>query len=171
MGFGHIMVADSVVNTGFEHEFHEILGLFVRYAGVKTALELGVCAGKGAKTLLKAVGKDGQVWGIDIERRPSIQEIEREWPKWTFICQDDLTVDWNREIDLLFIDSSHVQEHCLTELRKFSPFVRHWIILHDTIITGVTEAIKIFLSENKNQWIWAEWLHRHGLALLMRKDL
>lgn len=153
--------------------FHSILSSFVKHAEVKTVLELGVCTGKGSRVFLEAVGKSGRVWGIDpVRRAENTDLLKRDWPNWEFIVQDDLTVDWTQEVDLLFIDSLHDYAHCLAELWKFSPFVRRWIFLHDTVeripVEPVVRALRDFLPTDSQDWAVCDWYHDKGLTLLMR---
>lgn len=151
-------------------DYAEILYTFACRAGVRTVLELGICTGISSRALLAAVGETGRVWSV--EKRDSwsdhMRRIKERFPAWVFILADDLEIEWDREVDLLFIDTSHTYEHTLAELIKFSPFVRNWIFLHDTKISAVSKAIEDFVGDDW-EWIVAEWSHRHGLALLTRR--
>lgn len=156
----------------FEKDYEEILAHFIRNSGVKTVLELGVCTGISARAMLGALGEEGQMWSIDIQSwEPHMTEIKNKYPKWDLTICDDMQAEWNREVDLIFIDTSHLYEQTLKELDKFSPFAKHWIFLHDTKSNPrILDAIKTFLSTN-DHWMFGEWAHCHGLAVLMRKSV
>ncbi len=83
--------------------------------------------------------------------------MQSSYPKWTFLKQNDVTFasqfpEWcsshqlSPEIDLLFIDTSHLYQHTLEELRLWMPYLaaKSKMILHDTnmrkIIGGQIEA-------------------------------
>jgi hypothetical protein len=71
--------------------------------------------------------------------------IQSSYPKWSFVKQDDTIfarqfADWCSsqkippDIDVLFIDTSHLYENTLEELRLWMPYLsaKSKIILHDT---------------------------------------
>lgn len=71
--------------------------------------------------------------------------IRSSYPKWSFVKQDDIIFagqfpDWCSsqkippDIDVLFIDTSHLYENTLEELRVWMPYLsaKGKIILHDT---------------------------------------
>lgn len=154
---------------GFEFKYEEILHQFIRNTNVKTVLELGVCTGVSTRAILKALGEEGQMWSVDIYTHGEHQKIKAEYPRWDLTICDDLEVEWNREVDLIFIDTLHHYDQALAELDKFSPFARHWIFLHDTkSCPQVLDAIQAFLMTD-DRWIFGEWSHRYGLAILMRR--
>lgn len=156
-----------------------IIGSFIRNAKIKTVLELGVFNGFSTEAILEALpvsGKrgdqGGHLWSIDIEACSETRQRLKEFSlsnRWTFYSStNDVEFDWNYEVDMIFIDTSHTFDHTLFELKKFSPFAKRFIFLHDTSShPAVRKAIGAFLSDN-TQWAWGEWYHHLGLALLMR---
>ena len=89
---------------------------------------------------------------------------------WNFIQADDLSLIWDKEIDHLFIDTSHTYDQTLAELRKFEPFVRKGglITLHDIMsCPPVLDAVNDFLIE-KNNFRFYKFFHNNGLAILRK---
>lgn len=136
---------------------------FVINRNYKTIVELGIRSGVSTKTFLlgcKITG--GHVWSVDISevRVPNIH-FGPDWglePFWTYTQHvDSLDYEWDKPIDLLFIDTSHTYEQTLAELRKYSPYIKDGgiILMHDSLMDhikgwGVLRAIKTFLSDNHN---------------------
>ena len=52
----------------------------------------------------------------------------------SYIWKPNLKIELKQEYDLLFIDTWHVYGQTLRELYKFAPFIRKFIILHDTTV-------------------------------------
>lgn len=71
-------------------------------------------------------------------------------------------------IDLLFIDSLHTCDHCTKELKLHSPYVKKYIIFHDTILKGsdVRKAVMNFLEENNKWKIVEELTSNPGLIII-----
>lgn len=64
--------------------------------------------------LLAAKELDEKVTSVDIDSCNEAKEKVRKLgldPYWNFIQMDDLKLDWNDQIDHLFIDASHTYEH------------------------------------------------------------
>lgn len=83
------------------------------------------------------------------------------------------------EVDLTFIDTFHVYEQLLAELRRFSPFTNKYIVLHDTEVfgeigedrtsQGLKPAVDQFLQESPSWFISAHYRNNHGLTVLARR--
>ncbi len=94
-------------------------------------LELGTRQGNSTLAFLAAAeAADGHVWSCDIFPVLSDPNGMRPWsrhPRWTFIQGDDMDVALQArlplEVDVLFIDTSHLYEHTLQELHAFMPRV------------------------------------------------
>lgn len=108
-------------------------------SNAKNILELGVRAGDSTIVLLQAANEiEGTVHSIDVAVCPIAKERVKEYGfegHWHFIQGDDLQVQWDEPINLLFIDTSHECGQTLRELGKYEPFVIEGgiIILHDTV--------------------------------------
>ncbi len=94
-------------------------------------LEFGTRRGNSTLAFLAAAeAVDGHVWSSDIFPVLSDPNGMRPWsrhPRWTFIQGDDMDVALQArlplEVDVLFIDTSHLYEHTLQELHAFMPRV------------------------------------------------
>lgn len=141
---------------------------------LKHVLELGVRDGDSTLALLSAVKRiGGGVTSMDIEDCPVADE--RIWkaglsPLWTFILADDLKVEWDRCVDLLFIDTSHQYEHTVMELEKYAPFVAPGglIVLHDFVVPGVSKAVVEFVESNPDMTLY-RYMNNNGLAVLFKE--
>lgn len=156
---------------GLDVHYPLILNSLVRNARIKTVLELGVCTGISSEAILRALPGDGKLWSVDILPLVNTRaKLERMFgTKWTFLSPvDDLQLEWDRTVDMVFTDTVHNHDQILQELRKYSPYAERFVVVHDTRSSpSVKEGIQAFL-EDDNEWAWAEWEHHHGLAMLMR---
>lgn len=111
----------------------------------KKVLELGVRDGISTKAFLFALDKtDGQLISVD---RSDCSKVS-DSPRWKFIKSDDMNLQFNEIIDILFIDTSHKYAHTLAELKKYGDLVRKggMIFLHDTVrYPEVMDAIREYL--------------------------
>jgi tRNA A58 N-methylase Trm61 len=152
-------------------DYRTIMAAFIKIAKFTSVLEIGVANGGSTIVLLNALPDWGHLWSVDLRACLKAREKYGEiWKnKWTFYFDmDSLKLEWNMPIDMIFIDSSHDFEFTLKELRKFSPFAKHIIFMHDTRShPQVTQALETFLKEDE-KWAWGEWKHASGMGILMR---
>lgn len=141
---------------------------------LKTILELGTAEGESTIALLQAAYKiEGKVYSIDINPcETARQAIQNSGflDRWSFIQSDDLRVKWEREIDHLFIDTSHEFQHTLKELEKYEPYVREGgvITLHDIVaFPSVMRAIDEYLKDRKYLRLY-KYLHNNGLVVIFK---
>jgi len=141
---------------------------------VKTILELGVEYGVTTRAFLLACRDFGaRLTSIDVEPPKFPIEVLGELKDyWEFIQGNDLEVEWDREVDLIFIDTIHTYDHLKAELEKYHKYAR-LIVLHDTteprwLAKGYLKALKDFLR-NHTQWEEIYLGTKHGLTLLRRK--
>jgi predicted O-methyltransferase YrrM len=141
---------------------------------LKTTLELGTAEGESTSALLyasKQIG--GNVYSIDInpcqEARETIKNLAL-FDRWNFIQGDDLQVNWSKEIDHLFIDTSHEYNQTLEELRKYEPYVRSGgiITLHDIISCPEVFAAISEYTRNRNDLRIYKYFHNNGLAVIFK---
>lgn len=147
----------------------------------KNILELGVHLGYSTRVLLIAAQQyGGTVYSVDKSSSTAVQntiKIINEWKlksNWKLIISDSRDIEWNKPIDMMYIDSSHKHGVTLAELKKFSPFVTQEgrIFMHDIVnplYLGVIKAINEFIEKNP---IWKYKVlteETHGLGVLYRK--
>lgn len=113
----------------------------------RLVVELGTRGGESTRTFLAAATRAGaRMLSIDIDpcTVPGLPDEARS--RWTFLQSDDVAfgrrdfAPWCRanglapEIDVLFVDTSHLYAHTVEELRVWMPFLsaRGVAIFHDT---------------------------------------
>lgn len=101
-------------------------------------LELGVRWGTSTACLLAAAEEaGGHVWSVDIAQ-PTAPDWWAGTGLWTLTVGDDLDpavlAAQPAEVDVLFLDTSHVYEHTLAELAAYVPRVAPGgvVLCHDT---------------------------------------
>lgn len=111
-------------------------------------LEVGVHKGTSL-AFARAVTKPSvSIWGIDKE-----DTIDRDWflgkqPEVNFYhsSSNEAVKNWDKPIDVLFIDGDHSYEGCLDDWNNFSPFVKKGgiVFFHDCDATspGVEQVFK-----------------------------
>ena len=121
---------------------------------------------------VKAIG--GKVTSVDIEDCPVAKRRVAEAgldQYWEFLKGDDMTVPWRGEIDHLFIDTSHIYEHTIAELRRFEPLVRKGgvISLHDPVSSpGVRKATNEYLAGRPDLASYT-FFNNNGLEVVFKK--
>lgn len=157
------------------HEHLTTLQMLTSEFRCKTVLELGTAKGESTLALLLGVsGNDGLVFSIDLDDCSAAKELIEAsglTPYWKFIHSDDLSVEWDAQIDMLFVDTSHLFQHTLDELGKFEPWVKEGglIVLHDTIsFPQVKQAVVAYIGKHSNFHIY-EYVNNNGLLILFKE--
>ncbi len=156
------------------HEHLQTLHVLTIELNLKNILELGTRTGESTIALLLAAKKlRGRVTSVDInpcdEAKEKIKKLDLE-QHWNFIQEDDLKLNWDKQIDHLFIDTSHTYDQTISELKKFEPFVRKGglISLHDIVSSPpVLRAINDFISK-RNDIRFYKFFHNNGMAVLRK---
>ena len=182
--------------------------LFFECLGLEPRLIVELGAGDGESTfVLERVAKlwKAKLVSVDIEDRKEVASYKDRF----FIKMDDIEFarhfkNWCKEnsiephIDILFIDTSHLYEHTVQEIKEWFPFLspRSKVILHDTnlreIFTrkdgstgqgwnnerGVIRAIEQYFEQSFNEetdfidcqkgWLIRHYTHCNGLMILDR---
>jgi len=121
-----------------------LVPLFVESLSLKPKfiVELGVRGGESTFVLERVAQLcDSTLLSVDIEDCSRVSAYK----KWTFVKRDDITFakefrSWcgqhgvEPRIDVLFIDTSHLYEHTVEEIRDWFPFLsdRAKVFFHDT---------------------------------------
>lgn len=144
---------------------------------LKKTLELGVRDGISTIALTEAASKiGGHVYSIDVDDCKSAKnELKRLGlgKNWTFYQGNDIEIGgkWDKELDHIFIDTSHAYNHTLEELKIFEPFLvpNGFITFHDTrAFPGVLRAINDFVNEHKNKFHFYNYFNNNGFAILRK---
>ena len=175
----------------YAEQCESVLETGVRGCVSSWALCYGLLQNKGNKYMLM-----NDIYPCNIEEIlnsvNNIDSLNIEY-KW---C-NNLTLDLDRDFDMVFIDTWHVYGQLKRELEKFAPRTKKWIIMHDTTIdeftgesireghdigqimekTGFTRdevekglkyAIDDFLQSNLNWCICEKFTNNNGLTILER---
>jgi predicted O-methyltransferase YrrM len=152
------------------------MALIVTEFKLKNIVELGTRDGNSTLALLEAArSTGGRVRSVDIapcdEAKSRIRAAGLD-DIWSFIQADSLKLDESslpEEIDLLFIDTSHMYVQTLAELRKYRAWMKEgsWILLHDYVeYPGVRRAVHDFVTELSKQPTFYPFVHQNGLAVI-----
>jgi len=183
-----------------------LLTLFAEAVSVHPRLivELGVRGGESTFAFERAA-RLSNAHLVSVDLNDCI--IQSSYPKWSFVKQDDTIfagqfADWCSsqkippDIDVLFIDTCHLYENTLEELRLWMPYLsaKSKMILHDTNMRkiyrradgslylgwdnarGVIRALEETLGVRFNEiydfvtvakgWLIRHWAHCNGLTVL-----
>lgn len=142
------MIVDHkyVLNCGTVSDINEHLPTLCEYSKqCNTVAEFGVRSVVSTWAFLKGL-KDGipgkkKLVCVDLKKSPNIVEAEQAARlagiEMQFIEENDLKVDLQEGVDMLFIDTWHVYGQLKRELEKHAHNVRKYIAMHDTEIDGV----------------------------------
>lgn len=188
----------TFLTKDFFHEYGILPHLKTFYKSVvdmnaETVVELGVETGQSTIAFLCGCidVPHSHLWSVDIRswEDNDIQLTKSNILKlglnnlWTYLSGSDLDIvkTWTKEIDILFIDTSHFYDHTLQELKLWSPFVRKGgkIFMHDIWFTDgkgnkgeVNRAIHDFLTEYPEEFTYIALLPEdqdpYGMGLLER---
>jgi predicted O-methyltransferase YrrM len=176
------------------------LYLAVLKVNAKLVVELGTRGGESTRSLLAGVQEtSGRMLSVDIDDCESRVKLGDQNKNWTFHQGDDVLFGkslfgpWCRdrnlspEIDVLFIDTSHLYDHTKQEIETWSGFVRRGglMIFHDTNMErgvyrrqdnsyglgwdnqrGVIRAVQEFVGVSWDEHDWfvdrtPEWIIQH----------
>jgi predicted O-methyltransferase YrrM len=122
-------------------------GTAASYA-VPRIIELGVRGGNSTSAFLAAAGEvGGELWSVDIAGA-LVPDHWHDLPYWHFLkagdCSPEALAWLPLKCDVLFVDTSHTQEHTRHELEVFVPRVRRGgvALLHDTMWEDPAEELE-----------------------------
>lgn len=139
----------------------------------RTILELGVRGGESTRAFAEACQD------LELEGTPprlisiDIMDCSRvcNYPNWIFMQGDDRAFMFKSPVDILFIDTSHEYVHTIQELELYSPAVVSGgkIIMHDTALKEVWDAIEYFLKHSPAEFKFENRPNCNGLGTLTRE--
>lgn len=111
------------------------------------AVELGVETGRGAGSISLA-GK--RVFGIDTNKRDTIEALQARFPKFVFLHQPSLPVpDTVRDqpISLLHIDTEHTHAMAKAEFEAYQPYlIKPAIVVFDDLHAADNDVLRYFME-------------------------
>jgi predicted O-methyltransferase YrrM len=170
-------------------------------------VELGVRGGESRFVFERVAARCGaHLVSVDVD---DCRQVCTQRERWHFVQADDIEfaanfAEWARQhgiapaVDVLFIDTTHLYEHTVEELRAWTPLLSPHckLILHDTnlrtimrradgtlwlawnnqrgVIRAVEELLGITLDERKPlvtaapPWSIRHWAYSNGLTVLER---
>lgn len=138
---------------------------------VKHVTEFGVRTGNSTRAFLEA--NIDKLISYDIYDFVGIDD-----PRFEFKKESSLDIDIE-DTDLLMIDTEHVYKQLMAELNRHHSKVRKYIILHDTVTfgdvgsdggEGLLKAVREFLVDNKDWYIYRHYKNCNGLMVLRKKQ-
>lgn len=129
-----------------------------------TMLETGTCFGKSSCDWVLSGG--GHVWTMEFTDRANIARnnirsigLENEI---TVIQCNSEAFNWNREVDVVWLDSDHGYTHLTKEINKYILWGKHLICGHDyghKNFPGVKQAVDDYFGKVEvSGGIWYKWL-------------
>jgi predicted O-methyltransferase YrrM len=117
--------------------------------------ELGTRTGLSTSALLAGASlRGGHVWSVDCGP-VTVPDWWASTGTWSFLAADDLSGEalaWvPAQLDVLFIDTSHLYDHTLAELRAYAPRVRPGgiVMCHDTELRRDAAVMRRF---DRDEW-------------------
>lgn len=166
----------SGLRSPIGHYLHALFGQAARFPGARI-LEVGTDIGDSTCALLAAAElTGGHVWSVDINPEAGFlaaYDAHREDGLWTFILGDSTAAAVLREVppevDVLFIDSSHLYPETCAELEHYIPRVRDGgvALFHDTNKPGTNDRVMEALNDKLPLLgqTWTEYPGECGLGL------
>jgi len=136
--------------AGEDHDIRmqmPVLYAWAHQPGVKI-IELGTRSGMSTCAFLAGITRSrtgGELWSVDIQQ-PQVPRAWRDYAFWHLLVADDRSPEavafCPDNADVLFLDTSHLYEPTLTELRLYMPKVRHGgiALFHDSDTPGTGPA-------------------------------
>lgn len=142
-------------------------------------IELGTATGNSTIALLSAIEHNnrGKLFSIDIDKCDYAEQRIIQaglYNYWYFTLNDSVNYasQFNKECDLVFIDTSHEAEQTEKEIVAWSEKVRlgGYIIFHDTMsrYSGVSIPIQNWLKKNKKNWKYYSIDAAAGLGVMTK---
>jgi hypothetical protein len=138
-----------------------------------TVVETGMFYGTSTRTWIALTLKyGGKVYTCEVNVRERFKELMEESGYWQYVnvLGNSFECEWDKPIDLLFIDSGHAFKYAWCEYEKFSQYLVPGGIVgwHDTItnedrhqypLGGVREAIEKAKREDTLEFLCGDEIH------------
>jgi cephalosporin hydroxylase len=157
--FGDRCRVDTDISDHLSDLFFEVVN-----ARARLIVELGTRGGESTRALLAAAHVvDAQVLSIDIRECSTIALPPGFAERWTFVESDDVAfanerfVEWCLEkgrepgADIIFVDTSHLYEHTVLELRSWMPHLK-------------VGGLMIFHDTNMRRWMYRRFDNSRGVG-------
>ena len=154
------------------------LAKFYHFGERITIFEIGVKRGQSTKAFLKGLkdrvktteGFDGSgvLYSVDIKKKYQKSIRDEELKKnWVFIEGDSKQIEWDKPIDILFIDGSHTYEGCKADYEKYESFVKEdgLILMHD-VLYPQTGVYKVWQEIKHSKFVLS--FNRPGLGIIIK---
>jgi len=136
-----------------------------RSIDAKITVEIGIKNGYISAWLVKAMLENkGVHFAIDMNDT-YVNEFKRRiidlkaHRSMQCIIKDSTEIGWHRNIDFMFIDSSHEYKYLIKELNIYAPWVKNggYIALHDyNCCGGVNQAVAEYFKDKQDEWSMVE---------------
>lgn len=136
----------------------------------KVIWELGVNWGASSSAFLQGLPRDGKLVSVDLKITPKAFELQQAaGEKWSLIQGDSLKAELPGPLpDLIFFDSLHTYQQLYSELQRFGPKSREYLVFHDTItfaVQGADGEKGTYLPQPRDRSIFEAETHGIRLAI------
>lgn len=143
-----------------------------RICDISNRLESSIAFLASSATQLELHNTEGN---NGLEKLVDMRHVERPGAKVVWTLADSTNVQTINECDMLFIDSEHTYDRLSEELRKFAPYVRRYIAMHDTEVhgklgsdggPGLLNALRDFMREFPEWSVVYHTNNQYGLTVI-----
>ena len=115
--------------------------------------EIGVLRGSSTRALLRGLANrrlsTGHLYSVDIAKRENVVREADHEKLWTFFHGDSQEIQFNKKIDILFIDGCHKYDAVKADYERYEPMVEPggYIAMHDVTCRGRGFGVYKFWEE------------------------
>jgi len=180
------MNLDFIENNNEFGKTGYILGTISKWSNPKIILELGIRGGVSSRIFAATKPEQCEHHMCDMEDCSShISDILKKNNSFFHLKKTEvLSKEWDKEIDILFVDANHDFDCVLSDFLNFDKYVNEngWVIFHDTCPPNIdytekhlcSDAYKIrdFIVNNKKNYeaITIPWSFGLTICRKKRKD-